>query len=381
MIWRSHTGLAVRTMMRTDLSVIAFLMFTLLVVALTIDLAKWLPSVQARADTTHTPFAKTLLTYVSYRSIDIVTRLLTMACVAGGFVAALLRHQRLEDVVLSAAGAGPSLRLAAVLLSGLLLGTIQWAGEAWLRPIAVAAQVQENLGDYGHRYHNRDTGTQWLVQEGIALHGTLIRGPDMHLTNVRLFGGVDTPELTHLLHAESLHPGPRPGLWTFTNATLWHLNSDRPTEQLATLTTPLPFDAMRLRWFGIDAYYMPTAVARHIATQPHAPNASDAATAVAVRRAAPVLPGIFLLLGISLASLATGPRRLSPFRLLALAAVAYLCVVSVKTFWALGIHAVLPPAATATLPAFFALAVATLIQLHHAGKLRGILPISHKRHP
>lgn len=365
---RRHTGVAVRAMVRGDLAAIGFMMFTLLVVALTIDLAKWMPSVQARAAATDSSLWQVLFPYLGYRSADIITRLLTMACVAGGFIVTLLRHQRLDDVVLAAAGASPSLRLAALLISGLLLGLLQMAGENWLRPAAVKAQVAANLGDYGNRYHDPELGPQWVVTETQALRATLIRGDTPTLHNVMLFDGLNQPELTQILHAQSAAATAHPGLWTLHNTTSWDTVQSMP-EQADTIDLPLALPAETAAWFGIDAYYLPNTAARKIAATGTAAS-PDAATALAVRKTAIFLPGIFAFLGISLASLGAQGRRLSPFKLLALATAGYLSVVSVKVFWALGIHAVLPPLFAASLPALFALSLATTLQLYQAGYLR-----------
>lgn len=369
MSWRRHTGLAVRAMVRGDLAAIGFMMFILLVVALTIDLAKWLDTVRARAEATDSPLWQVLLPYIGYRSTDIVTRLLTMACVAGGFVVTLLRHQRLDDVVLAAAGASPSLRLTALLISGLLLGTVQMAGENWLRPAAVEAQVAANLGDYGNRYHDTDVGTQWVLTDTRALRASVTRGPETQLSNLMLFDGIDQPALTHVLHADTATPRGLLNVWTLKDVTIWDTTQKSPEiEPKLDLATNI--SAEKLRWYGIDGYYLPNDVARIIAatdTSEATPTAADAATALAVRKVAIFLPGIFAFLGVSLASLGTQGRRFSPFNLLALATVGYLAVVSVKVFWALGIHGVVPPVMAATLPAFFALGLATLLQLYQAG--------------
>ncbi len=372
MSWRRHTGLAVRAMVRGDLAVIGFMLFVLLVVALSIDLAKWLDSVRVQATDTDKNLWEVLFPYIGYRSTDIVTRLLTMACVAGGFVVTLLRHQRMDDVVLAAAGASPSLRLIALLVSGLLLGLVQLVGENWLRPAAVQAQVAANLGDYGNRYHNTDVGTQWMLTDTRALRATAVRGKNPSLSDLMLFEGINQRNLTHILHAETAVPSFRDGVWTLTNVTTWDVAQNRPPTFEAHVDMPLNLTVDKLRWFGIDGYYLTNAAARAIVTAeatPALPTTPDAATALAVRKVAIFLPGIFAFLGVSLASLGTQGRRLSPFRLLALATVGYLAVVAVKIFWALGIRDVLPPMMAATAPALFALGLATLLQLYQAGYL------------
>jgi len=369
MSWRRHTGIAARAMVRGDLAAIGFMMFILLVVALTIDLTKWLDTVRARAEATDSPLWQVLFPYIGYRSADIVTRLLTMACVAGGFVVTLLRHQRLDDVVLAAAGASPSLRLTALLISGLLLGAVQMAGENWLRPAAVQAQVAANLGDYGNRYHNVDVGTQWVLTDTRALRATVTRGPEAQLSDLMLFDGIDQPALTHILHADTATSRGLLNVWTLEDVTIWDTAKAVP-ELEPKLDLALNVSAEKLRWYGIDGYYLPNDVARVIAatdTSEATPTSADAGTALAVRKVAIFLPGIFALLGVSLASLGTQGRRLSPFRLLALATVGYLAVVSVKVFWALGIHGVLSPMLAATLPALFTLTLAAFLQLYQAG--------------
>ncbi|MBO9399614.1 LptF/LptG family permease [Shimia sp. R9_3] len=369
MIGRRHTGLAVRAMVRGDLAAIGFMMFTLLVVALAIDLAKWLGSVQAQAAATDAPLLSVLFPYIGYRSVDIITRLLTMACLAGGFVVTLLRHQRQDDVILAASGAGPSFRITALLISGLLLGLVQMAGENWLRPEAVSRQVAANLGDYGKRYHNNELGTQWVVSDNRALRATFTRGDTPHLSDVMLFEGLSEPQLSHVLHANAAHPSFREGIWTFEQVTYWDVKNAATPKLEPRLDMPFELDPETVRWFGVDAYYLPNASLRAIASAPESAAASDAATALAVRKVAIFLPVIFAFLGVSLAGQGAVGRRLSPFLLLALAAVGYLSVVSVKVFWALGIHGVLHPMLAASLPAAFALGLAIVLQFRLAGYL------------
>lgn len=372
MSWRRHTGLAVRAMVRGDLAAIGFMMFVLLVVALTIDLANWLDTVRARAEATGNSLWQVLFPYIGYRTTDIITRLLTMACVAGGFVVTLLRHQRLDDVVLASAGASPSLRLTALIISGLLLGTVQMVGENWLRPAAVQAQVAANLGDYGNRYHSTELGTQWILTDTRAIRATVTRGANAQLSNLMLFDGLDQPELTHILHAQTAITRGLHNVWTLRNVTIWDVSANTPPIFEPKLDIALNVSFEKLSWYGIDGYYLPNDAARAVVatdTSSTTPTAPDAATALAVRKVALFLPGIFAFLGVSLASLCTRDRRLAPFRLLALATIGYLSVVSVKVIWALGIHGVLSPMLAATLPALFALCLATLLQLYQAGYL------------
>ncbi len=146
MIVRQFTGIAARQIISLHLRSIAFVMFVLLTVAIAIDLAKNLDEVRLRASETDAAFGLMLAKYLGFRAVDIVTRLLPMASLAGAFVAELLRHQRMENVILSAAGVGPSLVYAALLVVGLVIGSVQAGLEGWLRPAAIWAQVDFGVG-------------------------------------------------------------------------------------------------------------------------------------------------------------------------------------------------------------------------------------------
>ena len=63
-------------------------------------------------------------------------------------------------------------------------------------------------------------------------------------------------------------------------------------------------------------------------------------------------------------------RRLAPFRLLLVATLGYVTLVSVKVFWALGIHGRIAPLPAATIPMSFAFLLAMLLQLQQAGYLK-----------
>jgi lipopolysaccharide export LptBFGC system permease protein LptF len=235
--------------------------------------------------------------------------------------------------------------------------------------------VAANLGDYGKRYHNTDLGIQWVVDDTRALRATFTRGDTPHLSDVMLFEGLTQPKLSTVLHAHAAYPSHHAGVWTFENITVWDIEKAAAPKTEPRLDMPLTLDPETVRWFGVDAYYLPNRSLQAIASAPQNDAASDAATALAVRKVAIFLPAIFAFLGVSLASQGAVGRRLSPFLLLALAAVGYLSVVSVKVFWALGIHGVLHPMLAAALPAACALALAILLQL----RLAGYLPVLRRK--
>lgn len=372
MNWRAHTGVAVRAMVRGYLAAIGFVLFALLVIALSIDLTDSLDGVRDRAAATQTPLWRVLMPYLGYRAVDIVTRLLGMAALIGAGLAAALRHQRLEDVVLSAAGATPGLMLSALLIVGVITGAVQASFQNWLRPAVVERQIAAQLGRYGRWFGNTDLEYRWITDGSRAMRAQVTRGADPALRDIQYFEGIDTTALSRVIFAERAVPGARDGAWVLENATEW--DSDAGIGMATTtrdrIGIDLPLNRARVRWFGIHGYYIPNPALKKIAGIEGLFAANDAATALAFRRMSFVLPGVFALLGASLALAGRRGRRWAPFRLLALATVGYVILVSVKVFWALGIHGRIPPYPAATIPLVVALTLSALLLLHQAGYLR-----------
>ncbi|MGX9352029.1 LptF/LptG family permease [Shimia sp. W99] len=372
MNWRAHTGLAVRAMVRAYLLAIGFVLFTLLIIALTIDLTDTLEQVRTRADDTDTPLWRLLFPYAGYRAVDIITRLLGMAALIGAGVATVLRHQRMEDVVLSAAGSGPSLTLGALLITGLLTGAVQGTFQTWLRPWAVQQQVALQLGSYGERFAETHLSHRWFVDGGRALRAEVTRGAEPGLRDLHLFEGIDQPALTRVLTAETAEPTARDGIWVLQGVTLWDRAAGigNATTVLDEMELAFPLNQERVKWYGVGAHYVPVSALNQVARLKGTGAADDAATELAIRYTAFFLPGVFALLGMSLAMAARQVRRLAPFRLLLVATLGYVTLVSVKVFWALGSFGRLPPYPAALGPMVVAVLLAVLLQLRQAGYLQ-----------
>ncbi|PSL18737.1 lipopolysaccharide export LptBFGC system permease protein LptF [Shimia abyssi] len=360
-------------MVANYLQAIGFVMFTLLIIALTIDLSDNMDRIQQRAAERETGVMQLLLPYLGFRAIDIVTRLLGMATLIGAGVATLLRFQRLEDVILSAAGAPPTLVLSALMMVGIVTGTVQWTFQNWLRPPAVATQVSLNLGNYGRWFAHTELGGRWFVSDGLAMRAEVTRGANPELRNLQIFAGVDDPTLSRIVFAERADQNTLGNEWVLHGVTLWE--NDEQSTGNATQTSEkmrmvLPLNIEGLRWLDVNGYYIPNKHLRRIAQLDGTRVADDARTTLAFRNMAFFLPGIFALLGASLAMAGRRARRLAPFRLLILATVGYVTLVSVRVFWALGIHGRISPYVAAMLPLAIALAMSTYLQLRQAGYLR-----------
>lgn len=368
MIPRLYTGIAARNIAATHLRAIAFVMLVLLTVAIAIDLAKTVDGIRAQAVEDGRVMFALMGEYLWYRAVDIVARMLPMACLAGSFLAELLRHQRMENVILATAGAPPTLTFAALLAVAAVTGSVQVTLEGWLRPKAVFAQVDLQLGAYAARFQSGDLGTQWIVEGDRAIQARILRSDTPELRDVRVFEGVGQTQLRRVISAARAVPSQTPGNWVLYDATVWSGAAGNPGSPMrathhAKLPLALSMTTAHLRYYGIYGFYLPNAPLRQIAALKGTVRAADAQTALVRRFTALFLPGVFAFLGASLAQAGRNGRFFAWWRLLALGTFGYVCVVSVKTFWSLGEFAVLSPLAATAVPLIFAIGVGIAIQL------------------
>ncbi|SEO57700.1 Lipopolysaccharide export LptBFGC system, permease protein LptF [Salinihabitans flavidus] len=342
---RALTGIAMRSIMLAHLRAIGFVVFLLLAIAFSIDLSENLTGLQDKAAETGQPLWRILFPYLGYRGVDILTRLLPMACLAGAFAAELLRFQRLEPVILAAAGATPALALSALLVVGVITGTVQAALEGWLRPAAVFAQVDLGVGSYARRFERKEKDSRWFVADDRALRATVQPGQPPTLRDVVLFEGIRRAALSSLIVAESARPGADPQSWVLKEARRWEAgpNGNLRPEPPQSLTIRFPLTSVHLTYLDVGGFYIPQEALRRITAVESDPRFADRQTALVRRYAAFFLPGVFALLGASLAQTGTTARRFNPLRLVALAVTGYISVVLIKIFWSLGEFGAIAP--------------------------------------
>ncbi len=369
---RTYTGIAARQVVFLHLRTIAFVMFVLLTVAIAIDLTKNLEDVRKHAAEAGVSFAPLLGEYLGYRAIDIVTRLLPMASLAGAFLAELLRHQRMENVILSAAGAGPGVVYGALIAVGIILGSMQASLEGWLRPTAIWSQVELNLGSYAARFRRGEMGPEWFTDETRALRAKVLRSNSPELRDVMIFEGIEQETLTSITYAARALPGAEPETWVLQDVVRWEGSPGavmRPeSEDRAEIKFPLL--PTHLKYHGVLGFYIPNEPLREIAAFRDLARWADAETAVTRRYLAFLLPGVFAFLGATLSQAGRSGRLISWWRLLPLGATGYVTLVSVKSFWALGEFGKLAPWVSASAPLVFAFLLACLIQFSQTGRLR-----------
>lgn len=369
--WRSGDlpalpAIAARRALRVYLVAVGLVMFLLLVTAWSIDLAENFSDLSARAAETGASLPSVLVPYLGYRAVDIVTRLLPIACFIGLFAAEALRRYRLETVVLAVAGLSPLQALLPVAVFAVLAGGLQYALETHLRPAAVFAQVDLGVGGYAERFRRGPMDDpRWFVTETDALRAKVIRSDEPELREVELYRGFADERLTEVVTAERATPTAQPFVWRLHDVTVWgdpDGGTNYSPRRHRELDVEIRIVPEQVTYFGVAAFYLPDPALQRLAEARTAPNLEDIDVAVWRRITAALLPGAFALLGASLAQIVWAGRVPATGQALGACFFGYGTIVSVKVFWALGELGALPAFAATLIPVLFAVGVSTFIQ-------------------
>lgn len=332
----------------------------LIFVALMIDFADSFDSIRAAAE--GRSLALTIAEYTLYRTADILARLMPVAALLGAFLAEIRRRALLETVILSAAGVSAMPTVAALCWMGAVTGALQWKLERDWRPAAVFAQVELGAGDYAERYAPGLTESQdWFVREDSALTGRVLVGPQPELREVSYFLGLNGHGFNRLIRADVVRPMGG-GLWEFQDAEIWTLTTDgRLTGNPAdTIELPLWIAPNELTYLRPSPFYLPQRIL--LARAAANPGEPYVRTTVWRRATAWMLPGLFSILGATLAMTGFRGRVTRVPILVGMAFGGYLVSLSLKIFWALGDQGALPVALAVLIPPALALTITAVLQ-------------------
>lgn len=357
---QSFTGRAMRMALREHVGAFLAVQMVLIFVALMLDFADSFDSIRAAAADRN--LGAVILEYTLYRTADIVARLMPVAALLGAFIAEVRRRALLETVILSAAGVSALPTIAALCWMGAVTGWLEWKLERDWRPAAVFAQVELGAGDYADRYAEGLTDDQhWFVREDSALAGRVLVGPHPELRDVSYFIGLNGRGFDRLIRADRVRPLGG-GQWEFDDAEIWTATPDGRLIGLPeqTMELPLWFQTNRLRYLQPSAYYLPQEVllARAVAN----PEDPFIRTTLWRRGTAWLLPGLFSILGATLAMVGFRGRVTRVPILVGMAFGGYLVTLSLKVFWALGEQGALSVPLAVLIPPALALTIAGVLQ-------------------
>ncbi len=353
---RLATGLALRGQLNLLLPVTA----TVLLLGLAIDFAEFLPdALEANAEADG-PWP--LLSYAVFRGTDILLRQMPIIAIIAGFLAEIARIRRGETVILAAAGATVTPAVAAALILSMAMGLLTLALETRLRPAAVWAQVELDLGAYANRFEDRWTGPIWIDLPEGALRADLWRGAEPVLRDLTFLPAPSGPDDPVLIEADHARPAGPSGEWIAENARIWIGQPPDRFVRREEVNIDLGVAPLTLRYTSVPAFYLPPEA---LSGMREASPTPDLDTAAWRRILSPLLPGAFLLLGVALAAVATPVRGIRVVPLLGALFAAYLSTVALRVFWALGeMGTVLAPvAAAAPVVGVWLLAALLLIRL------------------
>ena len=331
-------GVATRRAVMDYLRAVGLILFILLAIAWTIDLADNFAPIRADAQAKGVALYELLLPYLTYRTADMVTRMLPMACFFGVFLAEIARRGRLETVIFTAAGASPLRMLVSVLIFGVLVGALQQRLEESWRPAAVAAQVELGHGSYASRFApNWTRHHAWFLNGDIAIRAQVLRADPPALRDVLIFTGLQEDRLRTIYAADRVDPSDQRFQWHLSGVEIWNAAAGEETsEQAPDQTITIELIPEQLTHYDVPGFYLDTAELQELATMRGIGTSADADTALWRRWTAWLLPGSLALLAVCLTKPGYSGRQINIARLIALAVLGYAAVVSIKVFWAVG---------------------------------------------
>ena len=344
-------GLYTRHVLQVYLQHLFVVLIGLLIAALTIDIAIQVPEILAAPPrATGTDIPGRIAWYLLLRSADIGTRLLPVGCFLGVLSAEVALTLSRERLIVANTGRTPYQCIVPALLLGCIFGVLQVGLSSYLRPLAMAAQIDGKLGEDGRRYdRTRDAGPMWLVSRMGLVKARIEYGPPPVLRDVTIYALGRDGQLTGAIRAESARPETGTESWLLHEAREW--DKDGATG-FAVAGAPLPnrevraglaLDPVWIANLGINAMFLPQKTLLALAnSRSEISDASEYRMWVHLRYADWLLPGGMILLAscLSLFFLAKG----SSFqRVVAIALAGYAVHVLLRALYLLGAHGYIPP--------------------------------------
>lgn len=264
MTWRRPLalfGLETRYVARLYLIRTMLVAFLALVLVLALDLAGRFDQVLSAQSVVEIPDgAWRLAYYLGLRAGYNLPAILPIALAIGVLWAELRLTQGHERAMIAYTGRAPALSLLPALVVGLLVGLVQFALIAQVRPYTVAAQGEAGFRYYGSRYFGGTTQRSWrdfgdtLVYAGIRFAAD---GPV--LVDARLFLFDDDDQLVRVVWADAAQPTAA-GLLLSGDHAAW------PALDSPGALVPLMIDADWLSYAGVTPRFLPQPVLQRIAT-------------------------------------------------------------------------------------------------------------------
>jgi len=287
----------------------------LLLVAISIDLARYFDQVAAKAPADLVGRIALFAWYLGLRIVDMVTRLLPIAVFVGVLAFELWSIVTRRRAIHWVSGRHPLRVLWPAAAVGIVFGALQYQLHVDWRPHAVLRQAADRLGAYGERYV-RDTIRKdaWIITGDRLVHAHVRFGPPAELIDVDLFRLDRDAGVREIMRAARAEPTGLRNLWRFDRATRWTRDPERPSVMRISAgpdqeLVPIPLDPRAVTYLGLPAKYIPDDDLRAmVASGSTMLIGPDHRVWPEVRRADALLPLAMALLAASVSLLAGASR-------------------------------------------------------------------------
>ncbi|MDK9695838.1 MAG: LptF/LptG family permease [Siculibacillus sp.] len=350
-------GIIARQDFRGQLLFVVSVQIVLLLVAISLDLARFFDQVISSVPEGGF-FAVTarLAWYLGLRIVDMVTRLMPIAVFVGVLAFELWSVLTRRRAIHWVSGRHPMRVLMPAAAVGLVLAPLQYALETDWRPAAVLAQAAAKLGTYGAQFErNRPRKPVWFMSGDRLVHAEVRYGPPATLVDVDVYRLDDKGRVRDLIRAASAEPSGTVDVWRFRNAKRWTRDADDPMAMRVTVTPgeellTIPLHPLAVTHMGVPAKYVPDGDLRAIvASGTDMLVGAEHRVWLEVRRANTLMPLAMALLAATV-SLFAGARRPGLPVLVVCIFTGYTIHVAVRVFIAAGELDILSPVGSAWIP-------------------------------
>jgi lipopolysaccharide export system permease protein len=270
-------------MLRSYFRYAFIVVFGLLLIALTIDLAQQLtPLLRSRPDLGGLSAAALVAWYSLLRGTDILARNIPLALYLAVFWCECSHTLSNERVAVGVSGRSPLQCIIPAIFLSIIFGCFQIALDIWLRPAAVQVEINEHIGNLGHRFDRRSTKIiRWIKIGDTLISSRIDYGPPPSLSAVTLYRLKPDGQPKEVIIARQAVLSRDPSQWVLLDGYSWQwrqepaarggqvdLDETRPSgaQEFNRRVITLDLAPLWLTNYGIDGKYLPQTVLQALAS-------------------------------------------------------------------------------------------------------------------
>ena len=279
-IYLAPWGLYSRYMLGAYLRHTMMVAAALMTIALTIDLWPQVPLMTADPSLGPVQAVWGIVRLAALRIPDLLPPFLPFATFLGVVWSESAFTESRERLLIWNSARSPLFCLVPALLAGLVMGTVLFALDAWLRPAAIHVQIDERLGREGIRLdRSQSGGNHWIALPDGLLRAEIEYGPPVKLHDVTIYKLDSEGHLAEVDTASVAQPqgGDR---WLLQDGHYWRSRASDRGDVLTTAAAEerqIPFgtrnvsmtlDPLWLRNLGLSPQYLYLSELRALARAP-----------------------------------------------------------------------------------------------------------------